>query len=178
MILLAQVDNVILSAFNALEAFLGPMLPVIKIFSILVSGILIYGIIYTTLKSNWLTHKSDEWADIIGKGKLSKRRIVRGWKQILAGINSPDRKNWKLAVLESDKILIEMLNLSGYKGSNPDNKLKQVRPEVFPNLEELRYAHKVSDRILREPDFSVSHEEAVKLIRAYATAFREFDLID
>lgn len=156
----------------------GVLLPWFELFAVVVSAFLIYGIIYATIKSNWLVYKVDEWTDILGAGSLSKRRTLRGWRQILKRLETDKEQNWKIAVIEADKILAEMLVLNGYKAESVHDQLKKVSPTVLPNIEELKQAHKIRDRIVQEPDFSVSHDQTTQIIRTYANAFREFALID
>ena len=174
-----QFINLFLKSRGSAGGLLHSALPWLEFGALIISILLIAGIIYAALRSNWLTYKADDFFDAVsGPGILSKRRVLRGWKRIIKQINSNEPQKWKSAVLEADKILGEILRLSGYRGGNVHERLEQVTPEVLPNILDLRAAHRVRDAIVNEPDFALSHEEAVKLIHSYASAFRELDLID
>ena len=174
-------NKIIDLALNLREAvgnFLNPYLPWLEFAAALISILLLIGIIYTALRSNWLLYRVDEWADFLGAGDLSRRRTLRGWKQILKRLKTDEVKNWKIAVLEADKILGEILRLNGYQGNSVHERLAPVTPEILPNIDELKEVHALRDRIVHEPDFLLEQEEAQRIIEVYATAFRELGLID
>ena len=174
-------DKVLDNFLNARDVagdIFGVLLPWLELLAVIVSGVLIYGIIYSTIKSNWLVYKVDEWVDIFGTANLSKRRTLRGWRQILKRLNTSSPNNWKIAIIEADKILAEVLILNGYKAESVHEQLKQIGPEILPNVEELKQAHKIRDRIVQEPDFNLTQDEAAQIIRIYAAAFRELGVID
>lgn len=178
-------DQIIASAIDSIirfrsaaGAYVGPALPWLEFFGFVISALFIWGIVYTVTKSNWLVYKVDEWVDVLNAGDLSRRRIVRGWKQILKRLQSPAVNDWKLAVLEADKILGDLLRLAGFEGQSIHERLEKVPPTVLSNIVDIKTAHGMRDKIRREPDFALSHDETQALIGIYAKAFKELDLID
>jgi len=163
---------------NWIGGFIGPALPWLELSAFFISGLLIWGIIYTAVRSNWLRYKVDDFVDAMNLSDLGKRRTVRDWRAIVEEFKSNDPNEWKKAILEADKILGEILRLVGYRGSNVHERLSQVTPEFLPNIERLKTAHEIRERIQREPDFVLNHEEAREILREYAAAFRRLSLID
>lgn len=158
--------------------YLEPALPWLEFFAAVISILLIIGILYAGLRSNWFLYRVDEWTDFLGAGDLSRRRTLRGWKQILKRLETEEVNNWKIAILEADKILGDILRLNGYQGNSVHERLAGVTPEVLPNIEELKEVHKIRDRIAHEPDFPLDQEETRRMIEVYSAAFRELGLID
>lgn len=158
--------------------FMGPTLPWLELGAFFVSGLLIYGIIYTAVRSNWLRYKVDDFVDTMNLADLGKRRTLRYWREIIEKFKSGDPSEWKKSIMEADKILGEILRLAGYRGGNVHERLSQITPEFLPNIERLRAVHEIRDRISHEPDFVLNREETREILREYAAALRRLSLID
>ena len=162
----------------AAERFVGPALPWLEFFAFVLSLLFIAGIIYSIVRSSWLVYKMDEWIDVLNAGDLSKRRILRGWKQICERLLSPNPTDWKLAILEADKMLGDILRLAGFAGSTVHERLDKVPPTVLSVVAELRAVHRLRDRLAHEPDFALTQEEVARAVEIYKRAFQELNLID
>lgn len=153
-------------------------LPILQPLSLLVSAILLYGIVYCVIKSGFLLIQADKWVDAFGIKNLHERRVIRGWKNILKRLKTKDAAQWKLAINEADKIIDEIVKHMNIKADTMDDRLEQVNASQLSNVEEIKSAHRVSVNIKQNPEFELSHEEAVRLIKVYEKALREFNLID
>lgn len=149
-----------------------------ELVSLVISGILAWLIIFLVAKTSIIGEEKEYFFDILGKAKLSKRRTVKAWKQILGRFNKGDEANMKLAIIESDKVLDELLKLSGYKGETMADRLKTLTPAQMPNIEEIWQAHKIRNRIVHEPNFKLDRGEAWMCVEIYKKSFQEFGLID
>ena len=69
------------------------------------------------------------------------------WQNILAKMQSDNINDWKLAIIEADTILDEMVKRMGYPGDNLGERLKAVEPSDFLTLNEAWEAHKVRNQI-------------------------------
>lgn len=100
------------------------------------------------------------------------------WGEVIKYINSSNPADWKLAIIEADLILDEMVLRMGYKGANLGERLKTVEEKNFTTLQNAWEAHKIRNRIAHEgSDFSVSRTEARRVIGLYESAFREFEYL-
>lgn len=116
--------------------------------------------------------------DILGTGNLSKHRSIRGWQQIQKKLQAGDEENLKLAITEADRILDELLKISGYQGKNMDERLGQINQAQLSNISDAWSAHKIKQRILKEEDFHINKQEAELIINIYKKSFQELGLID
>jgi len=174
-------DNIInyfLNFRNTIIDLFGPYFGWIKFFSLVVSGFLLWGIIYCVKKLSYFNMKVEHYMDVLGVGDLLKHRSVRGWVQIQAKLRSGDETDLKSAIIEADKILDEVLKIGGYMGRNADERLTQVGPAQLSNISDVWSAHKIRNRILKEEDFHINKQEAELIINIYKKAFQEFALID
>lgn len=156
--------------------WLGPNLWWLRSLSVIISALFLWGIIHITAKTNYLAVKVEQFINILGAGRLPRHRAVRGWRQILKRLKSEDSQQWKIAILEADKILDEILKMSGYLGSM-DDKLVLITPAQLSNIEEIRIAHKISSQIGKDPTFVLSQETAYHAIEIYRQSFVDLNLI-
>ena len=100
------------------------------------------------------------------------------WQNVLVHINSSNQSDWKLAILECDIMLSEILEKMGYMQESIGEKLKSVQPSDFTNIEAAWEAHKIRNAIAHEgSDFLINEREAKRVIGLYEAVFREFEYI-
>ena len=116
--------------------------------------------------------------DIFGKGNITKRRSLKGWEQIKKRIISTEQQDWKLAVLEADTILNEILKMSGYLGSDLTKKLETLKAENLQSLDEIKKAHSVAAQIMKDPGMELKKEDAISALKIYKKAFIELNLLE
>lgn len=116
-------------------------------------------------------------------GKLSNSlptgdRIKDRWRKVLEHVESADPANWRMAILEADIILDEMLDRQKYDGETIGEKLKQVEKSDFLTIDNAWEAHKIRNQIAHEgSEFMISQREARRVIGLFESVFKEFYLI-
>lgn len=158
--------------------FWDPYLPTIKVISAIISLIFFTGIIILVVKLNYVGMKVKQYREILSGDGISKQRTVKIWKQILADLNSGEPGRRKVAIIEADKAFDEVLKLSGYKGENMSERLKQLTSAQISNIDDIWVAHKIRNQIAHESGFELSHPNAVRIIEFYSVAFKQLGLID
>lgn len=174
-------ENILKVIFNAKEIIgpvLGPAVPYFQWLAILLSGALLWGCIYSIVRSGYLTSRKEYYMDYLGVGDIGRWRRLRAWNQIVERSKSPKMENWKLAIMEADKITDEIIKSAGFRAETMDERMDQVGPEVIPNIEELREIHKIRHKIAREPDFKITREETIEILKTYKKTFQEMGLLD
>ncbi|KKQ23183.1 MAG: hypothetical protein US36_C0003G0017 [Candidatus Wolfebacteria bacterium GW2011_GWC1_37_10] len=151
---------------------------VLEIISSIISLLLIGWIIYFAIKAQLIKEPTEFFYDILGKKGISRKRAIRGWKQVQRRLEINDEPNLKLAIIEADKILDEILKFGGYGGETMAERLKKINFKQLSNIEEIWQAHKIRNRIVHEPDFHIARGEAWMIIEMYKKAFKELGLID
>ncbi len=158
--------------------FISDNLLIIQIISFLISTILLGLIIYFISQTEVAGEPIEHFFDVLGKISIAKRRTLKAWKEIQKKLRSGQMGELKLAVIEADKILGEILRNAGYPGKNLEERLEQIPAGEFSNLEELKQAHKFKERIIAEPDLAITLNEAQIAIEIYKKTFQELNLIE
>jgi len=100
------------------------------------------------------------------------------WKLVEEHIGSDDANKWKLAILEADIILSELLDSLNLLGDGVGEKLKSVEESDFDHIDEAWEAHKIRNAIAHQgSDFLLTQREAKRVIRLYKSVFEEFEII-
>ena len=100
------------------------------------------------------------------------------WQKVLELLGMINESDWRLAIIEADNILADLLQKMGYVGDTIGDKLKAVEPSDFLSLDAAWEAHKVRNRVAHEgTNFRLSHREAQRVIGLYQKVFEEFHYI-
>ena len=105
-------------------------------------------------------------------------RIQLRWNRIQEQAHSDNEQSWRLAVLEADIMLNELLDIKGYKGDTMADKMKQVDRADFNTIDNAWEAHRVRNRIAHEGSAHLlNSREVERVMGLYERVFKEFKLI-
>src|SRR3989344_3486923 len=100
------------------------------------------------------------------------------WGRILEQARGSTEHGWRLAILEADIMLSELLDMQGYKGETMADKMKQVDRASFNTIDAAWEAHKVRNRVAHEgAAHALDQREVRRVISLYEKVFREFGYI-
>ncbi len=180
------------STFAVLDVFLR----FIKPFSVVASLFFLTGIIYSAIRTNAImrevfaathgghddshgapagAHGAEHAHSAEPSGHVSKDSR---WEKITEHIASQNPSDWRLAILECDIILDEMLTKMSYHGETLSDKLKAVEKSDFLSIDKAWEAHRVRNAIAHEgSNFQISDREARRVVSLYEEVLREFHYI-
>ena len=149
-------------------------------FSLLLSLLFVVGIIYCAMRI--LHIRRAEWAGYRKAAHTVTAEDVPQtqlrWNRVLEHANSADEHKWRLAILEADIMLNELLDLQGYKGETIAEKMKQVSRTNFNSVDDAWEAHKVRNKVAHEGvEYHIDEREKNHVINLYQRVFREFGFI-
>ena len=99
------------------------------------------------------------------------------WQGVLDHMSTSSESDWKLAVIEADKIVDKILILKGYKGESMAERMTSVDSEELKSLDLLWEAHKVRNRIAHKPGFKLDFNQAKKIISYYEEVLKDLRAI-
>ncbi len=89
-------------------------------------------------------------------------------------VSSDSPSDWKLAIIEADIILDEILKEKGYLGTSLGERLRSITPTQLESLDDAWEAHKVRNQIAHGgADFILTHKLAQDTIKQYRRVFHE-----
>lgn len=163
---------------------------IINIIFFVVAIFSIYIICYCTIRifelrkkeHEHLHHEIEEYAH---KQREKEKKEKEGgspqsirWNTVLEHVNSSSSGDWKLAIIDADSMLEDLLNQLGFVGENLGEKLKSIDMSKYTNLKPAWDVHKVRNEIAHEgTQFEISQEEAKRVISTYEQIFKDFRYI-
>ena len=100
------------------------------------------------------------------------------WGEILELVNTDNPGNWRLAVIEADVMLDDLMKRLGYLGDTLGERLRSADSATFRSLQEAWEAHRVRNQIAHEgSDFVLTQREARRIIDLFRQVFQEHGVI-
>jgi hypothetical protein len=147
-------------------------------------------IIYSTIRifeirkkeHQFLHHEIEEYAhhQKLREQESKTKTIFKNpkWQKVLDYLFSSNENDWKLAIIEADSMLLELLIQLGFKGDTIGDKLKNADRDSFHSLSSAWEVHNTRNKIAHEgSSFELSLHEAKRLIALYENIFQEFGFI-
>lgn len=168
------------SILTVLSNFWEVFFPFYLFFAFVFSVVLIIAIVMVIRKERKLVAKlkSKEPEYLSGEDYPPVSQGNPRWEEVLRLLGSENPNDWRLAILEADIILDELVERMGYKGDTLGDKMKNIEKSDFRPLDEAWEAHKVRNILAhRGSDYILTKREARRVIDLYARVFEEFHFI-
>ncbi|MFA5934239.1 MAG: hypothetical protein WC795_03420 [Candidatus Paceibacterota bacterium] len=159
------------NASVAFDSFLKGVKTFFSILAVFLIAIILYCLIriHEIRKEEKKKLKTREIIDIEPKPMKNEK-----WAQVEEHAASNNPSDWRLAIIEADTMLDDLLKTLLPHGENLGERLKAMEPSDFPKLQQAWEAHKVRNRIAHEgSDFNLSRPEARRIINLYEEVFHD-----
>lgn len=154
---------------------------ILKRISYALTFLLLVGIVYSLFRLNHVRAQENEALRIpdddvfkTEDGAVQNER----WEQVENLANSESPNDWRIAILEADSMLEDLVGRMQYDGESLGEQLKQIEKADFLTLDSAWEAHKVRNRIAHDgSDFILTQRELRRVISLYEEVFKEFEVI-
>ncbi len=106
------------------------------------------------------------------RGAFTREQIKKRWSQIEALQATPDRTSERMAVIEADKLLDEVLRSMGMPGKSMGERLTFAQHKYF-RLRQVWWAHKVRNQLVHEDSFELKRAQSRAAVKSFREALRE-----
>lgn len=170
-------QSIIIFGYNVWEAFLNSYTFVaIKVFLGIYSVVLFIDIVillsYRDLRQDWSKDRYGSAAF-----SLSLSQIRKKWHSIEARLRSNNPSDHKVAVLEADMLTDKLLADMEYPGENFGERLENIPSSHLSDLEALKAAHEIRNRIVMERGFVLDRKQAEDAVQTYKTVLSKLELL-
>jgi hypothetical protein len=167
-------ENIISFIIN--PTFSGWLL-ILKILFIIVALISFGFIIFALAKTAWLKRLLIwDLVEFFSFRPYGTRKIVKAWAKITARLETGLESEYKLAVIEADSILNDILKRMGFGGETLGERLEKLTTATLPNLEQVWGAHKIRNNIVHDPDYRLTLDEAKRVLDIYEQALTDLQV--
>jgi hypothetical protein len=100
------------------------------------------------------------------------------WERVVSHSESLNENDWRLAILEADIMLGDLLEKLSLPGETMGDKLKAAKKENFTTIDNAWEAHKIRNQIAHSGlTFLLNQHEVRRVIALYKNVFEEFKLL-
>ena len=107
-----------------------------------------------------------------------KKKMREKWTTIRQRLESANEAEYKVAIIEADDIIDDLIKRLGYKGENLSERLAKIPDAQIPNIEGLKQAHETRNRIIHDEAFALTKEKADEILSQYEEFLRHFQVLD
>jgi hypothetical protein len=151
---------------------------IMKIVFIVISVILLVAIIILLKKTTWLRFRYfEDYTEFFSTRPFGKKEKFKKLENIDKKLNSGKEGEYKIAVVEVEDYLKEVLQKMGYKGETLDNILDQVDGKVLPSINKVKEVQKIRDNIVGDPNFNLTKDQAKNIVKIYEKALGELEAL-
>ena len=149
----------------------------LKIIFIIITLVFFGSIIFLLLKNSWLKRRLlEDLIEITTYRPFGVKKTFKQWAKISKRLEAGKEAEYKLAIIEVDSLLNDVLEKIGYKGETIGERLKQLDSTTLPNIEELWQAHKTRNNVVHDPDYHLTLDQAKKTIAIYEKTLRDLEM--
>jgi len=163
-----------------LHFFFTHIWPLIKFLGVIVVGLSVVGIVYSYQKLKKIVLAEHLIYHPVPEPEAASTPSAKNpkWDRVLAHSNSINPSDWKLAIIEADTMLDELLKTVGYHGESLGERLKAVEKSDFLTIDYAWEAHKIRNQIAHQgADFDLTSRETKRVVTLYEAVFKEFQII-
>ncbi len=146
----------------------------------LLSAILFYFLVRLVRRLTKLRQNNIErlYPAMMAVENLDIPQVNPQWQRVMGHVESANENDWRLAIIEADIMLSELLGTMSLQGDSIGEKLKGVEPADFTTIQAAWEAHKVRNQIAHEgANFLLNQREARRVVSLYEEVFKEFQFI-
>jgi hypothetical protein len=148
----------------------------LKVIFILISFFMILMIGWLLFKTSWFEDRfGSNLADFFALRQRQKSALQKKWQNIENRLKSKNEASYKLALIEAEDFLSDILKKRGIEGKTLAEQIKNFPPETLSKelLEELKQSQKVIDAILYNPDYKLEKNKASQILALFRKTLKE-----
>lgn len=170
-----QLTNIFTSIIEAVQS--PVFLFYLKMVLLSISSLLAVGIIYFLWRNNWLRNRYlEDIVEVSNYRPYGVKKSFKQWAVIVKKLDSNKGEDYKMAIIEADNLLKEVLQKMNYKGETTAELLEKIDDKILPNLDKIKSAHSVRNNVVHDPDFDLTQTGAKQIMVVYEQAFRDLQM--
>jgi len=151
---------------------------IVKIIFIIFSLFFFGFIIFALVKTLWLKRLLLwDLQEFFTSRPYGVKKIDKQWLKTKGRLDTGLEGEYKLAIIEADLLLDDILKKMGYGGETLGERLNKLTIVSLPNLETVKEAHKSRNNIVHDPDYRLPLDEARRTIEAYERALTDLQAL-
>ena len=153
------------------------MLFPIKLVFIFCAVFFLVFVIYFMINSSWLQYKFlEDVVEFFSWKAYGQMEMQKQWDKIKKRTESGAEPDYKLAIIDADDFLADVLDDRGYEGKDMDESIRKAGKLISTILNDLLAAHEIRNSIVYNPDYKLSIDHAKKILATYESAIKSIGI--
>ncbi|MFW6283213.1 MAG: hypothetical protein ACOC1P_04145 [Minisyncoccales bacterium] len=151
---------------------------VIKYLFILVTIFFLGIIIIVPLVTGWLKLRYlNTVLEFVTFRSFGAVRAEKRWNKITSRVEEGGAESdYKLAIMEAETMINDILEEMGYSGDSLEERLDQLSLGALSSKKDILEAHKVRNSIARDPDYEINLERTQEVLNLYKKTLKELQV--
>jgi hypothetical protein len=115
--------------------------------------------------------------EIITYKSYGAKKYEREWAKIKAFLDKGTEDAYKIAIIEGDNFMDQILKRLNIPGKNIEERLKNTTTGQIQNIDDLREVHKLRNNVVSDPSITVDFDKAKETLGVYEKTLRLLDLL-
>jgi hypothetical protein len=134
-------------------------------------------VIYFMINSSWLHYKFlEDVSEFFSWQAYGAREMSKQWDKIKKRTESGTESDYKLAIIDADDFLGQVLDNRGYEGKDFQETIEKAGKLISQVKNDILNAHEVRNSIVYDPDYKLSAEQAKKILGVYESAINNIGM--
>lgn len=104
-------------------------------------------------------------------------KLREAWAAVKAKAGTNPPSSYILTIIEADTFVDDVLKRLGLAGETMMDRLNQLKETEFPQLENVRRAHRIRNALVHRPGFSITPDQASEMLETYENFLNELELV-
>ena len=128
-------------------------------------------VIHFMINSSWLQYKFlEDVGEFFHWQAYGERQMERQWDKIKKRMGFGAESDYKLAIIDADDLLLDLLDKRGYEGKD-FAAIMDKAARLIPSIsKDVLQAHEIRNSIVYNPDFKITADRVKKVLATYESA--------
>lgn len=159
---------------SAVARFFGRVHDIATTIATIISMIALVVAVYSYMRLSEIMSAETKKLGLALSWNSERKQKNERWERVENYMTSLSASDWKIAILEADNILDQIVERMGYPGETLGERMKHIEASDFPYLEEAWTAHKTRNAIAHKgTDYELTRSDAEQTINIYHRVFKE-----
>jgi len=149
-----------------------------KVVVLFIDLLMISFIVYALLKTSWLDKiLLFDFQEFLTYKHYGLSKTKSKWEEIERYFRKGTEPEMKLAIVEADSLLDNILRVLSYKGKDLSSKLDGINEDILENLDDVKKYHKIYSNIVHDPTYRLDFKTAKDALKVYRDALVNLDVL-
>lgn len=150
----------------------------IRYFFISISFILLGLVIYFSISSRRLEEMYlKDILEFTKAAPYKEIKLPKDWGSLRKRAKDEKPSERKLAIIETDDMMCNILNEMGYEGDTLDESLQEVTTDIVSNKDDLLRVHKIRRDLIYDPNYELSQDEAKEIMDVFEKSLSDLQFL-